>query len=621
MDQNNSLGVAMNRFAAILFAILGMVFVASGGIIHVPANQPTIQAGIEAAETGDVVLVAEGTYYENINFMGKAITVASRFYLDHRKKHVRRTIINGSQPAIPDSGSVVYFVSEEDTNSVLCGFTITGGTGTVSNLPGFPPMRMGGGIYCDISGAKIVQNRIINNNLDGIWVMGGGFYCGPPFIPTTSVLEGNEFENNNITGQYIATGGAVNFNAAGRITGNSIKRNQAFSYGAAAAGGGIAISSWSPEPVYDVVVKGNTVTHNKVIQAATGMPGIGSHAGGLTIIGSRGIISNNVFMHNEACAVDSGFGAGVVLDFPPDELYFRNNIVAENYYSGTGNCFGGGFAIWDGNPTLESNLIEKNRATYGGGGWIGNAFSFANLTNNTIVKNHATVKGGAIHTTSAEPTVMNSILWNNKAPEESEIFVENGTIHVSYSDVDGGWPGTGNLDVNPHLISVLGLLRFRSPCIDAGNPDPMYNDPESMFSPGHAQLPARGTIRNDMGAYGGPYAVGWWNFFDFTKEVQTIEDEQQEVLAENRQKDFQVSSYPNPFNNQTAISFDLQFDDFVSLKIYNVLGQEVASLVSGKLQAGSHRYAWNATRVASGIYFYRLEVNGKMYQKKLILMK
>ncbi|MCW0300343.1 hypothetical protein, partial [Klebsiella pneumoniae] len=94
-------------------------------VIHVPADQPTIQAGIMAAVNGDVVVVAEGTYYENINFMGKAITVASKFYLDGRKKHIRKTIINGSRPADPDFGSVVSFVSGENTSSVLCGFTIT----------------------------------------------------------------------------------------------------------------------------------------------------------------------------------------------------------------------------------------------------------------------------------------------------------------------------------------------------------------------------------------------------------------------------------------------------------------------------------------------------------------
>jgi hypothetical protein len=103
--------------------------------IHVPADYTTIQAAINAANNGDIVLVAEGTYYENINFLGKAITVASHYYLNGKEKHIRKTIINGSQPVDPDYGSVVSFASGEDTNSVLCGFTITGGTGL--NKSGF----------------------------------------------------------------------------------------------------------------------------------------------------------------------------------------------------------------------------------------------------------------------------------------------------------------------------------------------------------------------------------------------------------------------------------------------------------------------------------------------------
>ena len=62
-------------------------------------------------------------------------------------------------------------------------------------------------------------------------------------------------------------------------------------------------------------------------------------------------------------------------------------------------------------------------------------------------------------------------------------------------------------------------------------------------------------------------------------------------------------------------------DGFVSLKIYNVLGQEVTTLVSDNLTAGSYEYVWNASNLASGIYIYRLKVNGLAMDKKMILMK
>ena len=144
----------MKKFLVITFLLLFASLPIIAQIIHVPGDQPTIQDGIIAAVPGDVVLVAEGTYYENINFMGKAITVASHYYQDGKKKHINKTIIDGSQPSDPDFGSVVYFMSGEDTNSVLCGFTITGGTGTVQIFPGFPTMRQGGGIICLASGAN-----------------------------------------------------------------------------------------------------------------------------------------------------------------------------------------------------------------------------------------------------------------------------------------------------------------------------------------------------------------------------------------------------------------------------------------------------------------------------------
>ncbi len=83
-------------------------------IIHVPGDYPTIQQAIDAAQNGDTVLVADGLYYENINFLGKKpLMVASDFLMNGDTNHIVNTIINGSQPVNPDIGSVVTFESVE----------------------------------------------------------------------------------------------------------------------------------------------------------------------------------------------------------------------------------------------------------------------------------------------------------------------------------------------------------------------------------------------------------------------------------------------------------------------------------------------------------------------------
>jgi hypothetical protein len=80
-------------------------------------------------------------------------------------------------------------------------------------------------------------------------------------------------------------------------------------------------------------------------------------------------------------------------------------------------------------------------------------------------------------------------------------------------------------------------------------------------------------------------------------------------------------NYPNPFNPGTTIPFELAEAAFVSLKVYNILGAEVANLVNAEVRAGSHAIRFDASGLASGIYFYRLQVGSRAATKKLLLMK
>lgn len=82
-----------------------------------------------------------------------------------------------------------------------------------------------------------------------------------------------------------------------------------------------------------------------------------------------------------------------------------------------------------------------------------------------------------------------------------------------------------------------------------------------------------------------------------------------------------TQNYPNPFNPTTSISYELPAADFVSLKVFNLLGKEVASLVSEKQNAGSYKVEFNAASLASGIYFYKLQAGSFTSIKKMTLIK
>lgn len=80
-------------------------------------------------------------------------------------------------------------------------------------------------------------------------------------------------------------------------------------------------------------------------------------------------------------------------------------------------------------------------------------------------------------------------------------------------------------------------------------------------------------------------------------------------------------NYPNPFNPSTTIEFSIPKPSYVTLKVFNVLGNEMATLVNGRIQPGIHSVRWNASGVPSGVYFCRLAAGEFSGARKLILQK
>jgi len=337
-------------------------------------------------------------------------------------------------------------------------------------------------------------------------------------------------------------------------------------------------------------------------------------------------------------------GGGILIQYWAPKIKF--NIIRDNEaYDKTGLVSAGGGAIrcGDGNPLIENNIILHNRARYGGGivfnysgGVIRNnlidgnsggedfagggiwilANRFDNkikvIENNAIIHNTSVLPGGGVYIWGSTGNyVRNNIIWGNLAPSNPQLRIQSSQAQIIYNDIDGGYAGEGNINLDPDFIIPGFYLNDTSPCIDAGKDSVVFNDIEDPMNPGFALWPSKGTTRNDMGVYGGPYRS------DLPEITTSVGSDVSEVV-----NGFMLyQNYPNPFNPTTKISWQSPVGSWQTLKIYDVLGNEIATLVNEYKPAGNYQISFDASELVSGIYFYMLTANGFSGTKKMILMR
>jgi len=259
---------------------------------------------------------------------------------------------------------------------------------------------------------------------------------------------------------------------------------------------------------------------------------------------------------------------------------------------------------------MSNNIFSHNLGDHGGG--IAFVSSGSDMTNNTFTGNWGYYDGGAIYCSDSYVTITNSILWQDSAWwNDSEIYVESGAVTVTYCDVEGGWSGEGNIDVDPlfrdpeggdfHLMADYCGDPYNSPCIDVGHPDSL----DKVLDCFHGLC----SETSDMGAYGGRN-FGW---------PTGVEDDGNDLSIPRQFALYQ--NYPNPFNAATRINYRLPRSCGVKLEIYNVLGQRVATLVDSKQQAGPRSAIWDASNISSGLYFYKLTAGDFTETKRMMLVK
>jgi len=260
-----------------------------------------------------------------------------------------------------------------------------------------------------------------------------------------------------ITNGHSPRGGGINGNGTlATIQYNNITTNTVYGFYPDGSGGGLFNCSGT--------IQNNTITGN----SAT------NYGGGFFNCG--GTIQNNTITGNSAS--DSGGG-----------LYYCDGTIQNNIIAGNSANYGGGLYYCGG--TIRNNTITGNSATNYGGGLY---YCGGTIQNNTIAGNSANSGGGLFY---CDGFILNCIIWGDSAATGSQIDELTTPVFSCIQNWEGG--GEGNIKDDPIFVNLLAgdfHLTDDSPCIDAGHPNSQYND--------RCLPPGKGTVRNDMGAYGGP---------------------------------------------------------------------------------------------------------------------
>jgi hypothetical protein len=470
-------------------------------ILHVDnIEYSSIQNAIDDANHGDVIIVEPNIYYENIDFLGLAITLRSED--PNNPSVVAATIIDANNPANPNFGSAVLFRSGETNESVLEGFTIRNGTGSwilVSwEFKGLRWNRCGGGVLCYNMSAPTIRNNVFINNMAG---QGGGIY-----------IYGNPVDPNNPSNPPVHVSPVITDNQF--IENSAIKDN-----------GFVPPDTNHPENDHgdgggfvafqgvDAIVKNNLFEDN-----------FADLYGGAFHLRqwSNGLIEGNQILHNH-----SSFGPGIHITYSSSPQVLSNNIERNHGGSGAGL-----YVYYLSAPYIAYNRITNNSAINGA---VGVHFNSAGEIKNNLIYNNK--DGPAVICTVSSPLISHNTIINNEqcgiqCNQPSTPIIENNIIASTRSGHGINTDGLGNPTIKynniwnngkrnygPNLANLTGIagnisidpefhkngaftgqLDYVSGCINSGDPNFVPDSVETDYEGQGRILKGRTDIGADEAA-------------------------------------------------------------------------------------------------------------------------
>jgi hypothetical protein len=503
-----------------------------------------------------------------------------------------------------------------------------------------------------------ITNCTINNNINSsINEVGGGINVGYYSYGRTTIIS-----NNTVYGNTGERGGGINIELGaygnGLIINNKISGNTARSWG-----GGISVF-YGESPAHFEIAN-NTINDNSVTK-------INGWGGGIFLYSyeSKGNITNNIICNNYA----HDYGGGIYVFYEGDTVNINNNIIANNSASLDGggiyfnNYYSGKYSSLSQNQIID-NTSPKTTALYD----VNSGYA-SHIDDNTIFRNKPTGVNTsyAVYANSISSLNNNNISTGSSQANFYELWNSNVQLSNNVNAINTWWGTAIDTKIQTAIwdyfdagaLSIVNYIPYLTSPDTAAPVTPPLNVIKTDMGGGNIKLTWDANLETDVAGYkiywGSSTGYSFANSVNvghvttytlsskamndtiavtaYDSQINGMQDQLKgheswftnagnpatgvnELLSQISKEYGLAQNYPNPFNPTTNISLNIPTRSFVTLKVFDLIGRDVATIISEELPAGDYTRQWNAASMPSGVYFYRLQAGAFIETKKLVLLR